>query len=268
MRTPMASSNGRRSSRPVVRSRFTASVSSVVSWRSSRFFAGTMMRTQGSFSNSPGVSTRSSCSCVPSPSSALTFSGWSLHFPCAAGDQRALERGVRAIVEQVHQRLPDHRARIGVAEQLQPGLVGVDHDAFLHLQDGVVGTLQHRLQLAAIVAGGLQRRVERALQTERAQLARHHRLHAFGRRQRDDVARAEAHARGDVGLGDLRPDQHHRHLRRELVAHRGRLPGIGFGHVGADQQLGVQLLERLAEVAHRRESRCSARVRPPCASDY
>ena len=75
MRTPMASSSGRRSSRPVVASRLTASVSSVVSWRSSRFLAGTMMRTQGSFSNSPGVSTRSSCSCVPSPSSAFTLSG-------------------------------------------------------------------------------------------------------------------------------------------------------------------------------------------------
>ena len=211
-----------------------------------------MMRTQGSFSNSPGVSTRSSCSCVPSPSSAVTFSGWSRPLSLRAGDQRALERGVRAIVEQIHQRLPDHGARIGVAEQFQPGLVGVDHDAFLHLQDGVVGTLQHRLQLAAIVAGGLQRGVERALQPERAQLARHHRLHAFGRRQRNDIARAEAHAQCDVGLGDLRSDQDHRHLRRELVAHGGRLPGIRIGHIGADQQLGVQLLERLAQVAHRR----------------
>ena len=34
----------------------------------------------------------------------------------AAGDQRALERGMRAIVEQVHQRLADDGAGVGVAE--------------------------------------------------------------------------------------------------------------------------------------------------------
>ena len=154
----------------------------------------------------------------------------------AAGDQRALERGVRAVFEQIHQRLADDRAGVGVAEQFEPGLVGVDDDAFLHLQDGVVGTLQHGLQLAAIVARGLQRGVERALEAEGAQFARHHRLHAIGGRQRHDVARADAHARGDVAFGNLRAHEQHRHLGRELVAHGRGLLGVGFGHVGADQQ--------------------------------
>ena len=98
----------------------------------------------------------------------------------ATGDQRALERGVRAIVEQIHQRLADHGVGVVVAEQLEPGLVGVDDDAFLHLQDGVVGALQDRLQLAAIIARGLQRGVERAFEAERTQLAREHGLHALG----------------------------------------------------------------------------------------
>ena len=156
---------------------------------------------------------------------------------------------MRAVLEQVHERLVDDRARVRVTEQLEPGLVGVDDDAFLHLQDGVVGALQDRLQLAAVVAGGLQRGIQRALEPERAQFARHHGLHAIGGRQRHDVTRADAHAGGDVAFGDLRPDQQHRHLRRELVAHRGRLFRLGFGDVGADQQFGIQLLECFTEVA-------------------
>ena len=68
-----------------------------------------------------------------------------------------------------------------------------------------------------------------------------------------DVARAEAHAGRDVAFGDLRPHEEHRHLRRELVAHRRGLPRVRFGHIGADQQFGIELFERLAEVAHRRD---------------
>ena len=140
---------------------------------------------------------------------------------------------------------------IRVAEQLEPGLVGIDHDSFLHLQDGVIGTLQHGLQLAAIVAGGLQGGVQGALEPEGTQFARNHGLHAIGGRQRDDIARADAHAARDVAFGNLRPHQQHRNLRRELVAHGRGLFRFGFGDVGADQQFGIELLERFAEVADR-----------------
>jgi hypothetical protein len=142
---------------------------------------------------------------------------------------------VRAIVEQIHQRLADDAAAILVAEQFEPGLVGVDDDAFLHLQDRVVGTLQHRLELAAIVARGLQCRVERPFEAERTQLARQHGHHALGGGQRDDVTRAQLHARRDVGFGDVRAHDQERDLRRELVADRRRLARVRFRHIGADE---------------------------------
>ena len=156
---------------------------------------------------------------------------------------------MRTVLEQVHQRQVDHCAGVGVAEQLQPGLVRIDHDSFLHLQDGVIGTLQHGLQLTAVVAGGLQGGIQGALEPERTQFARNHRLHAIGGRQRDDIARADAHAARDVTFGNLWPHQQHRNLRRELVAHGGCLFRFGLGDVGADQQFRIQLLESFTEVA-------------------
>ena len=162
---------------------------------------------------------------------------------------------MRTVIEQIHERLIDHGARVRVAEQLQPGLVGIDHDSLLHLQDGVVGALQYGLQLAAVVAGGLQGGIQRALESERAQLARNHGLHAIGGGQRDDIARADAHAVGDVAFGDLWAYQQHRHLRCELVAHGRCLFRFGLGDVGADQQFGIQLLEGFPEVADGRYPR-------------
>ncbi len=188
---------------------------------------------------------------MPSASRAFTLSGWSLQRPCAQATSAPLSAACERSSKRSISGWPDYGAIVGVAEQLEPCLVGVHDDAFLHLQDGVVGALQHRLQLPAVVAGRLQRGVQRALQAERAQLARQHGLHAVAGRQRDHVARADAHARGDVVLGDLGPHQQQRHLRSELVAHGRGLLGIGVADIGADQQLGVELFQRFAQVAHR-----------------
>ena len=66
------------------------------------------------------------------------------------------------------------------AEQLEPGRVGVDDDAFLDLHDRIVRALQHGFELAAGVVRGFEGGVQRALEAERAQLAQHHRLQARG----------------------------------------------------------------------------------------
>ena len=239
MRTPIASSSGRRSSRPVVASRFTASVRSVVSWRSSRL----LRRHHDAHAGFVLEFARRQHQ-IELQLRAVAEQGGHLErvigpLALAAGDERALERGVRAVIEQVHQRLADDRAAVVVAEQLEPGLVGVDDDAFLHLQDRVVRALQHRLQLAAVVARGLQRGVERALEAERAQLARHARpardrwRTATRRRVRRAACRRRCRLRRSAaapaasapaaraGRGSSRPGWHRLRTRRRRPAVRG-----------------------------------------------
>ncbi len=184
----------------------------------------------------------------------------------AAGDQRALERGMRAVFEQVHERLADDRAGIRVAEQLEPGLVGIDHDAFLHLQDGVVGTLQHRLQLAPIVARRLQRGIQRALEPERAQFARNHRLHAIGGRQRNDVARADAHAASRCRLRKSAGAP----AASAPAARADRARWLPAWRRSRRRRRRSAVRDSAARAPRRgrapRESRCNARVHRPCAS--
>ncbi len=40
----------------------------------------------------------------------------------------------------------------GVAEQLEPGAVGIHDDAFLHVRDGIGGAFEKILQLLAVFA--------------------------------------------------------------------------------------------------------------------
>ena len=134
-----------------------------------------------------------------------------------AGDQRALERGMRFRLEQIHQRHARQRIVAGVAEQLEPGAVGIDDDALLHVSDRVGRAVQKVLQLFAIFARRGQRGGEGALQPVRPQLARGHRLQAAAVGQRDHILSAQAHRLGDRGLVDVLAHDQHRHLRSGLL---------------------------------------------------
>ena len=118
--------------------------------------------------------------------------------PLQAGGEGAAQRGVRGFVEQIHDRLTDERF-IG-AEQLEPRRIGIHDDAFLNLDDGIVRALQDYFQLAPRVVGGLERAVQRALESESAQLAQNHRLQTRGIAQRNKVARAELHGIRNASL--------------------------------------------------------------------
>ena len=71
-----------------------------------------------------------------------------------AGSQRSFERGVRWLLEQIHDRLADQAIGFGQTEQLEPRSIGIDQDALLDLGDGVIGALQHQLELAAVILRG------------------------------------------------------------------------------------------------------------------
>ena len=135
-----------------------------------------------------------------------------------AGGQRAAQRRVGGFLEQVHHRLTGHS--LLDTEQLEPRRVGIDDDALLHLDDGVVRALQHAVELAARVVRGFERGIERLLRAEGVQLALHHRLQPRLAGEGDHVTGAEREALGDERLVDPGGDQQHRHRRGELVAQR------------------------------------------------
>ncbi len=60
---------------------------------------------------------------------------------------------MRGLLEQIHDGLTDDRPEF-IAQQRQPGRVGIDQNAFLDLGDCVIGMLQNRSQLAAGIARG------------------------------------------------------------------------------------------------------------------
>ena len=92
------------------------------------------------------------------------------------GDQRALEGGVAALLEEVHQRLAEQGRRFLVAEQLDPGRVDVDDDAFLHVGDRVGRPGHEGLHLVAVLAGRGQRAGQRAVEARGVQFAGSHGL--------------------------------------------------------------------------------------------
>ena len=91
-------------------------------------------------------------------------------FALQAGDERALERRMGFLLEQIHQRRAGERIVARIAEQLQPRAVGVDDDALLHVRDGVGGALEEVLQLLAVLARRGERGRQGAFQPIGAQL--------------------------------------------------------------------------------------------------
>ena len=70
----------------------------------------------------------------------------------AASAERLFDVLLAAFGKEIHQRT-DGGVGIGVGEQVGPGLIGFDHDAFLHDRNGIGGTRQQRLHFAAILFG-------------------------------------------------------------------------------------------------------------------
>ncbi|MCX7058758.1 MAG: hypothetical protein NTZ79_16715 [Proteobacteria bacterium] len=88
-----------------------------------------------------------------------------------AGRQATFQRGVRVAIEEVHDRLAEYGIGVRKAEQFQPGGVGIHHDAFLHLRDGVRRAFHERGQSTLVLAGRGDGLVQCPLKAERAQFA-------------------------------------------------------------------------------------------------
>ncbi len=95
------------------------------------------------------------------------FERFPVPLPLRARDQRAFERGLARRVERVHQRAAERGVLIGVAEELGPGLIRVDDDAVLHVRDRVDRAGHEVFELAFVLARGLERLVQRALEAKR-----------------------------------------------------------------------------------------------------
>ena len=146
--------------------------------------AATHRRTAGSPSNSARDSSISSGTVGAVAQQRIRAQRMIRPLALQARDQRALDRGVRLGIERVHQRRADERVGVRQAVQLEPRGIGVDHDAFLHVRDGVGRAGHERLQLIAILARGADRAVERARLAMRFELARDDGLQAHRMLQR------------------------------------------------------------------------------------
>ncbi len=134
------------------------------------------------------------------------------------GDQRALEGGVAAGVEQVHERLAEQVARIRVAEEFAPGGIDVDDDAFLHVRDRIGRARHERTHLVAVLAGGRERAVQRMVEPRGVEFARGDGLQPAAGSQRHDVGGTEFEATNEVGLGERLAHHEGRHVRSETSA--------------------------------------------------
>ncbi len=178
-----------------------------------------------------------------------------------AGDQRALERGMSLGLEQIHQRRAGERIVARVAEELEPGAIGVDDDAFLNVCDRIGRAFEEALQLLAILARRGQGRGQRPLQAVRAQLAAHHRLQAAAVGERHHVLGARAHRLGDDRLVDLIAHDHDRHLRCALLLDLDERAQVDAELVDeGDQQLGIELRDGIRQVARVRQPRAVHRM--------
>ncbi len=165
--------------------------------------------------------------------------------------------------EQIHDRLADEAVRRDDAEQLEPGRIGVDDDAFLHLDDRVVRAFENGFELPARIARRLECGFERAFQAERTQLASHHRLQAGGACKRDDIAGTARHGNGDAAFIEAFRHDDDRHGRGELIAHAGRAGEIVCTGIDEQQQLGIQLPERVAKISQGRDPGAMDRMTRP-----
>ncbi len=172
--------------------------------------------------------------------------------PAALGSryERALERRVATLVEEIHQRLAEQGRRLLVTEQLYPGRVHVDDDALLDVGDRVRGARHEGLHLVPVLPGGGERAGERAVETGGMQLAAGDRLQPRARVERHDVLGAELQGRGEVVLGQCVAHEQGGHLRRKALSRlEGRQGLVGIGRAD-EYQLRSGRGQRVAERRH------------------
>jgi hypothetical protein len=172
--------------------------------------------------------------------------------------ERTAKRCVGGFLEQVHDWLPGDA--LLDAEQLEPRRVGVDDDALLHLEDGVVRALQDGVELAARTVRRPHAGIERALDAEHAQFPEHHRLEPRRVGERHHIAGPELDAGGDARLIDFGGELEHRHGGRQLITHAHDRLELLAGGGDVHQELGVELLERFPEITQRRDPGAMRRV--------
>ena len=167
------------------------------------------------------------------------------------GGERAFQGRVARLFEQIHDWLADERAAILETKQLEPGGIDVNRDAFLDLHNGVVGALQRGIKLTAHVARGFNRGAKDALETKGMQFASHNRLQPRGICERHDVACATQDRRCDALLVDDFGNHDEWHGLCDLIADAGRGEQRLSAVVDAQQQLRIQLRQRIAQIAQR-----------------
>ncbi len=166
-------------------------------------------------------------------------------------DQRALERGVAAAVEQVHQRLAQQVARLRMAKELAPGRIDVDDDPFLDVRDRVGRAGHERAHLVAVLARGGKRAVQRVIEPRGREFACRNRLQAAAGVQRHHVRRAEFEAAQQVVLGERLAHDQRRHARGEPLPllHRA-LEFAGVADTEKEQLWRAGGRQRIGQVRH------------------
>src|SRR5690606_39302914 len=111
----------------------------------------------------------------------------------------ALDGRMALRIERVHEWRANDRFCIRQAEQLKPGGIGVDDDAFLYVRDRV-GRASHKgLELFAVLARRVDRRLQGARLLVGIELARYHGARTRRMLERRSRARTLRHGRSDDG---------------------------------------------------------------------
>ena len=156
------------------------------------------------------------------------------------------------VLEEVHQGLTDQCIFGLEAEELEPGRVDADNDAFLGDCNGVGRTIHQGLHLLAILRGRQLCVLERTLQLEGAQLARHDCLEPTLMNQRHDILRARGEILCDDLFVDLPAYDQQRHARCAMITRddgardvAGKLIGEVQNHLRGDLH---QPIRKIVEV--------------------
>ena len=96
-----------------------------------------------------------------------------LPFAFLGGDDGAFNCGLTFGLEIIHDWLADSLVFLGHLKQFQPGFVHFSNDAFLNAGNGARRALHIVVELTPVFGGGIQGRVQGALDSEGAKFTRH-----------------------------------------------------------------------------------------------
>ena len=138
-------------------------------------------------------------------------------FALDGGIQCALQRRVALGSKAVHERKPLDLVHARILEQLEPGIVRLDHDALVGEGDSRRRRLHVVANLALVFAGRRDRRIQGTLGTQCPKLACDDRLQSIPEANRHEVAGAVAHGLLDRVLVDFLAQCDHGDFRVEAV---------------------------------------------------